>query len=165
MSTTQFTARIRWQCDANPCFELETRHTGFATAEEAALFANGFSEAAAAELQLARGQVLFTRVDGSESELERDAITVWHLPDDGQDFQVADDEDFEVVPLSFAAMSAMGLDGGFLQIKYGVLGRSQEVVDVAVEINETGLPEVTVHESDEDVGEAASFSFSIIARG
>ena len=40
-----------------------------------------------------------------------------------------------------------------------------EVVDVAVEINETGLPEVTVHEPDEDVGEAASFSFSIIARG
>ena len=39
---TSYTALIRWQ-GPDPAVEIETRHPGFATPEEAALFANALS--------------------------------------------------------------------------------------------------------------------------
>lgn len=165
MTTGEFTARIRWQSEMNPCFELETRHRGFSTAEDAALFANGFSDAGALDLRLARGRLTLVLTDGAESELEPESVQVWELPDDGQEYQVADDSAFELVPRTPAELSARGLDGGFVQLKYGVLAPDHSIVDVAVDVDETGLPEVTVHEPAGDDTEVASFSLGIIVRG
>lgn len=161
---SEFTARIRWQCSADPCVELETRHSGFATAEEAALFANGLSEDGALELQLLAGRLLLTRADATVVEIAADAVLVWELPDNGEDFQVADDFEFQVVTNTFAQLSARGLDGDFQAVKFGVLNAAQEVVDVAVDVDETGLPTVAVRESTVDDAQPASFSLGIMVR-
>ena len=120
MAKERFTARIRWQADVDPTWELETAHPGFETAEDAALFANGFLEAGADTLRLESGRLYLTLTDHSSAELPVDAVQIWRLPDDGAECQVADDRDFERVPLSIERLSAMGFDGGFTQIKYGV---------------------------------------------
>ena len=69
MSSDSFTARVRWQADADPAWELETSHGGFANPEQAALFANGFTNRAADELRLDDGRVCMTLTDGSTFEL------------------------------------------------------------------------------------------------
>jgi len=120
MAKERFTARIRWQADVDPTWELETAHPGFETAEDAALFANGFLEAGADTLRLESGRLYLTLTDHSSAELPVDAVQIWRLPDDGAECQVADDRDFERVPLPIERLSAMGFDGGFTQIKYGV---------------------------------------------
>ncbi len=165
MSTAQFSARIRWQSEIDPCFELETRHGGFPGAEEAALFANGFSEAAALDLRLTTGRLVLSLTNGSEIELQQDSVQVWELPDSGEEYQVADDSQFQLVPLTLNQVSGRGLDGGFVALKYGVLGPDQAIADVTVEVDETGLPEVKVHEASDDQSEAASFALGIIVRG
>lgn len=165
MSDGTFSARIRWQSEIDPCIELETRHPGFSTAEEAALYANGFSEDAALELRLDGGCLTLSLADGTLVELDSDSVSVWELPDDGQEIQVADDSDFRLVRQTAADFTARGLDGSFVQLRYGVLCADQAVVDVAVDVDETGLPEVTVHEGGNDPDEPASFSLGIIVRG
>jgi hypothetical protein len=161
-------ARLRWQADADACWELETTHGGFATPEDAALFANGFAEAGADELRLDSGRLVLTLTDGSSVELPPDAVEIWRIPDDGHEHQVADDADFARVSLSLAELSTGGLDGGFIQIKYGVTTSAGEQIDVAISLDETGLLSLTVEErSAHDVDQEdsdASFTLGIIPR-
>jgi hypothetical protein len=164
MSEERFVARIRWQADADPTWEIETTHGGFETAEDAALFANGFLEAGADELRLECGRLLLALTDHSSRELPADAVQIWRLTDDGADCQVADDQDFERVPMSIERLSAMGFDGGFTQIKYGVTDAAGVQVDVVLGLNETGNLSVTVEAAPSRPGEAASFAFGIIPR-
>jgi hypothetical protein len=164
MSQERFTARIRWQADVDPSWELETAHPGFETAEDAALFANGFLEAGADELRLESGRLILTFTDCSSVEFPSDSAQIWCLPDDGTDCQVADDADFERASISIEHLSAMGFDGGFTQIKYGVTDVTGAQVDVAVELNETGNLSVTVESPSRDSAEEASFAFAILPR-
>lgn len=164
MSEERFVARIRWQADADPTWEIETTHGGFETAEDAALFANGFLEAGADELRLESGRLLLTLADRSSSELSAEALQIWRLRDDGADCQIADDDDFERVPISVERLSAMGFDGGFTQIKYGVTDAAGVQVDVVLGLNETGNLSVTVEATPPGPGEDASFAFGIIPR-
>lgn len=163
-SQQRFVARIRWQADADPSWEIETSHGGFDTAEDAALFANGFLEAGADELRLESGRLLMTLTDGSCVELPADTAQIWRLPDDGNDCQVADDGDFERASISIDGLSAMGFDGGFTQIKYGVTDPAGGQVNVAIALDETGNLSVTVEAPRGEPPEDASFSFGIIAR-
>jgi hypothetical protein len=164
MSEQRFTARIRWQADVDPTWEMETSHPGFETAEDAALFANGFLEAGADELRLESGRLILTLTDGTSVEPPADAVQIWRLPDDGTDCQIADDADFERTTISIERLSAMGFDGGFTQIKYGVTDGTGAQVDVAVELNETGNLSVTVEAPAPDSVEHASLAFGIIPR-
>jgi len=164
MSQQYFTARIRWQADADPTWEIETAHEGFETAEDAALFANGFLDSGADELRLDAGRLLLTLTDHSTIELPSTAIQIWRLPDDGSDLQVADDMDFEKMSLSIERLSAMGFDGGFTQIKYGVTDAAGIQVNVVLRLNETGNLSVTVEAPPEDLPDPASFAFGIITR-
>lgn len=164
MSEERFVARIRWQADADPIWEVETSHGGFETAEDAALFANGFLEAGADELRLESGRLLLTLTDRSLSELPPDAVQIWRLRDDGMDYQVADDQDFERVPISIERLSAMGFDGGFTQIKYGVTDAAGSQVNVVLRLNEIGSLSVTVEGTSPEQSEDASFAFGIIPR-
>jgi hypothetical protein len=164
MTPRPFSARIRWQSDADPCYELETHHPGFATADDAALFANGFSAAGADELRLSDGALVLTLTDGSQVELPLEVVQVWRLQDDGQEIQVADDIDFQLAAVTFEELSSQGLDGGFVQVKYGVLDPDNEPLDVAVYLDETGLLGVTVHARGQDEGGEASFALGVITR-
>ena len=169
MSSDSFTARIRWQADADPAWELETSHDGFADPEEAAFFANGLTNRAAVELRLEEGRVWLTLIDGSTFELAADVVQVWRLPEDGMEgeehYPVADDSDFYRVAMTFDELSAIGLDGGFAQIKYGVVDPNGAEVDVAISLDETGLLTVTVNEKTADeLAQDASFVLGIIAR-
>jgi hypothetical protein len=133
-------------------------------AEDAALFANGFLEAGADTLRLESGRLYLTLTDHSSAELPVDAVQIWRLPDDGAECQVADDRDFERVPLSIERLSAMGFDGGFTQIKYGVTDTMGAQVNVVLGLNETGNLSVTVEAAPSDLVEGASFAFGIIPR-
>jgi len=112
MSSDSFTARIRWQADADPAWELETSHDGFVNPEEAAFFANGLTNPAAVELRLDDGRVWLTLIDGSTFELAADVVQVWRLPEDGVEgedhYPVADDSDFRRVTMTFDELSAIG---------------------------------------------------------
>lgn len=164
MSEERFVARIRWQADADPTWEIETAHGGFETAEDAALFANGFLEAGADELRLDSGRLLLTLTDHTSIELPAETVQIWRLHDDGADCQVADDQDFERAPISIERLSAMGFDGGFTQIKYGVTDAAGVQVDVVLGLNETGNLSVTVGTALSGPREDASFAFGIIPR-
>jgi hypothetical protein len=164
MSQERFVARIRWQADADPTWEIETAHGGFETAEDAALFANGFLEAAADELRLDAGRLFLTLTDHSSIELSSEAVQIWRLRDDGTDCQVADDRDFERVLISIDRLSAMGFDGGFTQIKYGVANSAGAQVNVVLRLNEMGNLSVTVETALPGRADDASFAFGIIPR-
>lgn len=164
MLEERFVARIRWQADADPTWEIETAHVGFNAAEDAALFANGFLEAGADHLRLECGRLLLKLTDSSSSELAPEAVQIWRLRDDGAECQVADDQDFELVPISIEGLSAMGFDGGFTQIKYGVTDAAGVQVNVVLGLNETGNLSVTVDAVPAESGEDASFAFGIIPR-
>jgi hypothetical protein len=164
LSQDRFTARIRWQADADPTCEIETSHAGFETAEDAALFANGFLDAGADELRLESGHLFLTLTDRSTIELRQVTIDVWRLPDDGGDYQVADDNDFARTPITIERLSAMGFDGGFTQIKYGVTAAAGAQVDVSIALNETGNLTVTVETRPTEPTDGASFAFGVIAR-
>jgi hypothetical protein len=164
MPHERFTARIRWQADADPSWEIETTHAGFETAEDAALFANGFLDVGADELRLEDGRLLMMLTDRSSIELPPDSLQIWRLPDDGTDCQVADDGDFERAPISIDRLSALGFDGGFTQIKYGVTDTAGTQIDVALQLNEVGNLSVTVGGPRAEVDEDASFALGIIAR-
>ena len=164
MSEQGFVARIRWQADADPIWEVETTHGGFETAEDAALFANGFLEAGADELRLDSGRLHLTLTDHSSSELSAESVDIWRLRDDGTECQVADDHDFERMPISIERLSAMGFDGGFTQIKYGVTDATGAQVNVVLGLNETGNLSVTVENPVAPPIEDASFAFGIIPR-
>jgi hypothetical protein len=159
-----FTAHIRWQADVDPGWEIETLHSGFDTAEDAALFANGFLEPGADELRLDCGHLSLTLTDHSSIDLVEEAIRIWRLPDSGEDFQVADDSDFQQISMTLAQLSALGFDGGFVQIKYGVTDTAGAQVQVALTLNETGNLSVTVEEASPEPMEEASFAFGIIPR-
>lgn len=164
MSEDRFVARVRWQADADPSWEIETAHGGFETAEDAALFANGFLEAGADELRLDSGRLLLTLTDRSSNELTAEAVQVWRLRDDGSDCQIADDQDFERLPISIERLSAMGFDGGFTPIKYGVTDPASVQVNVVLGLNETGNLSVTVQGSSPEPPDDASLAFGIIPR-
>jgi hypothetical protein len=164
MSQERFTARIRWQADADPTWEIETAHDGYRTAEDAALFANGFLEAGADELRLEAGRFFLTLTDRSSIELPSDSVQIWRLPDDGAELQVADDRDFKRVHESIEHLSALGFDGGFTQIKYGVTDATGAQVNVVLGLNETGNLSVTVEDIPGELLEDASFAFGIIPR-
>jgi hypothetical protein len=167
MPQPPFTARIRWQADADPSWEIETLHPGFETAEDAALFANGFLEAGAEELRLEGSRLLLSLADRTVQELSTDSIQVWRLPESAEDIRVADDADFQRVNVSLDQLSALGFDGGFMQIKYGVSDASGSQVVVVIETNEIGNLSVTVEEPRDDgtAGADASFALGIVARG
>jgi hypothetical protein len=167
MPQPPFTARIRWQADADPSWEIETLHPGFETAEDAALFANGFLEAGAEELRLEGSRLLLSLADRTVQELSADSIQVWRLPESAEDVRVADDADFQRVILSPEQLSALGFDGGFMQVKYGVSDAAGAQVVVVIETNEIGNLSVTVEElrGDEAIAAGASFALGIIARG
>jgi hypothetical protein len=113
-----FTALVRWRSLEDSAFEIDTRHTGFESAEEAAMAANGLGCDGFAKLMLERGELFTVSVNGQRVLVEHEVV-VWTMPTAPLD--LPDDLQFERVDESPGLLSAKGLDGAFEGRRFRVL--------------------------------------------
>lgn len=161
-----FVARVRWRCEADPRWEIETRHGPFPMPEDAALFANGFSTRSPVLLELHAGRLNLGFTDGSSQRIRTADVQVWRLPRDFDVTQPADDSSFDHVRASLRDLTDLGLDGRWGQLAYGVVGPAGETIDVLLEMDETGdLKVITIDEGPavEEEGPAL-FSLGVMPR-
>jgi len=150
--TSGFTALIRWR-GPDPTLELETRHKGFPSPEEAALFANAFAPAAPLGLRLgsaAAPELLMP--DGLYVSHPPADTTVWTIPGlSPTEFElvVTDDADFEPFPFAGFPFDASAR-GQYEQAQYAVFAPDGSRVDVTVDWDDFDHLRVTVEESLED---------------
>lgn len=145
---SNFTAVIRWR-GPNPAVEIETRHPGFATPEDAALFANAIAPEAPLALRLRPSAELeLLKPDGLYVALVPTCATLWKLPAASiptTDVVVANDDDFE--PHAFSAISLPpSALGDYEQAQYAVLDARGSALDVVVEWDEADHLVVTVQQ-------------------
>jgi len=142
-----FTAVVRWR-GPDPTIELETRHPGFRTPEEAALFANAFSPNAPLGLRLSsKTDLRLLMVDGHYARWLVGEVTIWVLTvfeSDSDGFVVANDNDFEAksfleYPLPPSAF------GDYEQAQYGVVDPEGSPVDVSLDWDDQDRLRVTVN--------------------
>ena len=133
MPAARYVARIRWRCDVDPDWELDTRHPGFDAWREAACFANGLSEEGAGILFLQDGALVLQLVNGRDVVLDSQDTVIWQRlrPRSGE---TPDDVNFVRVQAGPDELSAMGLDGCFSPLRFGVDdARGASRMDVRVE--------------------------------
>ncbi len=151
---TRFTAVIRWR-GPDPTLEIETRHGGFASPEEAALFANALAPAAPLGLRIGASDTAeLLMPDGNYVRHPTAETTVWTIPGlSASEFEVAvtDDADFEPFPVAGFPFDASAR-GDYEQAQYAVLAPDGSRVNVSVEWDDFDRLRVTVEESltDED---------------
>jgi hypothetical protein len=113
-----FSALVRWRWAGNGAWEIDTRHSGFGSAEEAAMAANGLGCDGLEKLVLERGDLFTICVNGQRLRVE-EQIAVWTMPAAAGD--LPEDLQFERVDDSPGLMSAKGLDGVFEARRFRVL--------------------------------------------
>jgi len=160
--------KIAWTNDQAPCWEIVTRHGGFADPPAAAFFANGFSEHGDAPLVLElRDDAAWLRVgSASPARLEEANVEVSKLRDDGGAVQIAEAGEFEPSSLGDILREFTYLE--LRPILYVVLEEGQ-ALDVT--IREEGdlvairaLDESGEADSSDDGVEEASISVGIVPR-
>lgn len=148
MANTTYTAIIRWR-GPDPALELETRHTGFPTPEEAALYANGIPPRTPIGLHvLADGTAVFMLNDYTETPCPPEQLTIWALSptvEATSDVIVACENDFEPVHPGELAVR-FSAQGDYLQVQYGVLDASGNPLDVRIDWDDGNHLRVTVAE-------------------
>jgi hypothetical protein len=146
MEATTYTAIIRWR-GPDPAIELETTHPGFATPEEAALYANGIPPRTPIGLNLLpEGSAVFMLNDYTEAPCSPEQLTVWVLPstdEDTSDVILASDNDFQPVHPGelYVRFSA---HGDYVQSQYGVIDSDGDTLDVRIEWDDNNRLQVTV---------------------
>lgn len=129
----RYAARIRWKRDADPDWEIDTRHLGFESWRQAACFANGLSEDGASMLILDRGVLVVELVNGRDVIVESDDIVVWERMD-RVDPVLPKDLTFVRASVRPRGLSGLGLDGPFRPVRFGVDDiEGSESLDVRVE--------------------------------
>ena len=118
---------------ADPDWEIDTRHPGFESWRQAACFANGLTEEGACALFLYEGVLVLQLVNGRDVIVEESEIIVWQR-ESPPEATLPKDFEFMRTALDLAHLSAMGLDGAFSPMRFGVddLCGSQPI-DVRVE--------------------------------
>ncbi len=144
-----FSALIRWR-GPDPTVEIETRHHGFDSPEEAALFANAFAPGAPLALRLRAGEdVELLMPEGHYLPHPASDTTVWTIPGlSAAEFEitVTDDGDFE--PFPFAGFPFEGsAHGQYEQAQYAVLAQDGSRVNVTLDWDDFDHLRVTVEES------------------
>jgi len=147
-TTASYTALIRWR-GPDPAVEIETRHPGFYTPEDAALFANGISSPSPVALHLfSNGSIHLGLNDGRDVPFLTDAVILWILPAKSANtnsLQVVNDDDFHPTALA-AAPTLQSAHGDYEQAQYGVLDRDDSPISVIVDWDESDHLRVTVEE-------------------
>ena len=123
-----FSALVRWRSVANGAWEIDTRHSGFVSAEEAAMAANGLGCGGFEKLVLERGDLFTIGMNGQRLRVEEE-IAVWTMA--AAPVDLPEDLRFERVDESPIALSAKGLDGLFEARRFRVLN-DETRRDVAV---------------------------------
>jgi hypothetical protein len=152
-SAATFTAVVRWR-GPDPTIELETRHPGFRTPEDAALFANAFSPNAPLGLRLAsKTELHLLMVDGHYARWLGGDVTVWVLPLDESstagDLVVANDNDFEAKSFLEYRLPPSAF-GDYEQAQYGVLDHEGAPVDIILDWDDQDRLRITVHQDATD---------------
>lgn len=104
---------------ANPDWEIDTRHLGFESWREAACFANGLTEDGACALLLYEGVLLLQLVNGRDVIVDAHDVVVWQR-ERAPDECLPEDSAFIRTALDFDELSAIGLDGAFRPMRFGV---------------------------------------------
>ena len=155
-----FSALVRWR-GPDPAVEIETRHPGFHTPEDAALFANGIAPCSPLALRLSPdASIHLVLSDGRIVAFPYDAITIYVLPPQfhtSEPLQVANDNDFEPRPLS-AVPSMKTAHGDYEQAQFGVLDQDDSPLDVRVDWDEADHLRVTVEEPSDSTDTDPEFS-------
>jgi hypothetical protein len=129
----RFAARIRWRRIVDPDWEIDTRHLGFESWRQAACFANGLTEEGACALFLYEGVLVLQLVNGRDLIVEDSETVVWQR-EDPADARLPEDSEFIRTALDLGQLSAMGLDGAFSPMRFGVDDlRGSQRMDVRVE--------------------------------
>jgi hypothetical protein len=115
----RYVARIRWRCDVDPDWEIDTRHSGFEAWREAACFANGLSEEGPCILFLQDGALVLQLVNGRDVVLDDQDIVIWQRLN-ARSGGTPDDINFVRASEGPDELSAMGLDGCFSPVRFGV---------------------------------------------
>jgi hypothetical protein len=119
MPAARYVARIRWRCDVDPDWEIDTRHPGFEAWREAACFANGLSEGGPCILFLQDGALVFQMVNGRGVVVDSQDIVIWQRANP-RNRDTPDDINFVRASEGPDELSAMGLDGCFTPVCFGV---------------------------------------------
>jgi hypothetical protein len=128
-----YVARLRWRCDGDPDWEIDTRHPGFETWREAACFANGLSEDGASMLFLQQGALVLQLVNGRDELVSREDAVIWQRAGAGKR-PLPSDAPFVRVTADLNDLSALGLDGVLSPMQFGVDDiRGAQRLDVRVE--------------------------------
>lgn len=146
MPATTYTAIIRWR-GPDPALELETRHPGFTSPEEAALYANGIPPRTPDGLHLfSDGSAVFVLDDDTDVPCNPEQLTAWALPPNCRTIDgltIVDDDDYELLNrgelvIRFAA------HGDYVHAQYGVLDPNGMPVDVRLDWDDNNRLRVTV---------------------
>lgn len=129
----RFIARIRWRRVGKPEWEIDTRHRGFESWRLAACFANGLTEDGAAALSLHDGELVLHLVNGRDARIDGADAVIWERAEPTNP-DVPEELSFIRATVGLRELSAMGLDGPFTAMRFGVdeLGGSARL-DVRVE--------------------------------
>ena len=164
MPALTYTAIIRWR-GPDPTLELETRHPGFQSPEEAALYANGIPPRAPVGLYLdPEGTAIFLLNDDTEMPCPPEqlmALVVSQDCGDVDDVTVVYDEDFELLPRGELVIR-YAAHGDYLQAQYGVLDANEIPLDVRVDWDDTNRLRVTVIDT---LGAASQDTKQVLAFG
>jgi hypothetical protein len=126
----RYVARIRWRHVADPFWEIDTRHHGFESWRVAACFANGLTEDGAAALSLHDGDLVLHLVNGRDARLEGGDAVIWERAEAPE---LPEDLRFVRAAVGPRELSAMGLDGPFSPMRFGVDEVGIGPLDVRVE--------------------------------
>jgi len=140
--TTDYAVHILWHCSDTSEWELETRHTGFASTAAAALFANALGMTA--RLQSAsEDAVVFFMDGGRRLEVARGAAALRRLRKDAPAFAVVGDADYEPSAVLLSELVHGGVDR-WGPTAYAVIGPSGPV-EIELVCDEWG--ELVIRES------------------
>jgi hypothetical protein len=161
-----FTALIRWR-GPDPTLEIETRHGGFASPEEAALFANALAPGAPLGLRLGLPDAPeLLMPDGYYVPYPPSDTTVWTIPGlSASEFELVltDDSDFEPFPWAGFPFDSSAR-GDYEQAQYAVLAPDGSRVNVSVEWDDFDHLRVTVEELAPPADTLPTFALGALPR-
>jgi hypothetical protein len=162
MPAPTYTAIIRWR-GPDPTLELETRHPGFVSPEEAALYANGIPPRTPSFLHLeSDGTAVFILNDDTETPCSAELLSAWALSPNcevADGLIIANDDDFELLPRGMLELR-YAAHGDYIQAQYGVFDSNGFPLDVLVDWDNENRLRVTVVDNPpnpEHAGQACAF--------
>jgi hypothetical protein len=127
-----YSGSIRWQAFRDPRWEIETRHPGFNSPEDAALYTAGFGHAAVEELELLDGGLHLRLTDGTALQVSDSDVRVWHAAVPVEGFR-PETADFQQIPITAAQLACVLAPTPFVPLLYDVIGPTAERMPFSIQ--------------------------------